>query len=318
MDTTYNALFSTDELEGPAWDGNWPKVASDAFTMDSPLNKAIAEACDLLVKAAAAELDRLKQDQILDLIEIFREYLEKGSIKKVSAILANEITHMESASQKLEATARQIAPKPTTRPQVNPKGPSAAVLDRPNGPKIAPQLKTTQNQTYAAAAESANPDSDWILVNSAKKSSPLKLAIKKPLTSRRVILIKDTMVQNNDFQPLTARNALNRAFASKGVKDPVVLLVSKSFQANLVVTTIEAYSADFLLAKSDIWMHLMPGYTAQKDVTWHKIVAHGIPTSVFNCPEGMELVKDEIRTFNKGLTPLGQPYWITSAENRLK
>ncbi|TVY22091.1 hypothetical protein LHYA1_G009133, partial [Lachnellula hyalina] len=121
-----------------------------------------------------------------------------------------------------------------------------------------------------------------ILVNSAKKSSLLKLAIKKPLTSRRVILIKDTI-------PLTACNALNRAFASKGVKDPIVLLVSKSLQANLV-----------------------------KDVTWHKIVAHGIPTSIFNYPEGMELVKDEIRTFNKGLTPLGQLYWITSAENRLK
>ena len=95
-----------------------------------------------------------------------------------------------------------------------------------------------------------------------------------------------------------------------------MLLVSKSLQANLVITTTEAYSSDFLLAKSDIWMHLMPGYTAQKDVTWHKIVAHGIPTSIFNCPEGMGLVKDEIRTFNKGLTPLGQPYWITSAENR--
>ncbi|TVY22143.1 hypothetical protein LHYA1_G009162, partial [Lachnellula hyalina] len=42
-----------------------------------------------------------------------------------------------------------------------------------------------------------------------------------------------------------------------------------------------------------------------KDVTWHKIIAHGIPTSIFNRPEGIELVKDEIRTFNK-------------AENRLK
>ncbi|TVY22089.1 hypothetical protein LHYA1_G009166, partial [Lachnellula hyalina] len=31
----------------------------------------------------------------------------------------------------------------------------------------------------------------------------------------------------------------------------------------------------------------------------HKIIAHGIPTSVFNCLEGIELVKDEIRTFNK-------------------
>ena len=88
----------------------------------------------------------------------------------------------------------------------------------------------------------------------------------------------------------------------------MILSVSKSLQANLVITTTKSYSSDFLLAKSNIWMHLMPGYTAQKDVTWHKIVAHSIPTSVFNRPDGMELVKDKIRTFNKGLTPLGQPY----------
>ncbi|TVY22136.1 hypothetical protein LHYA1_G009143 [Lachnellula hyalina] len=44
-----------------------------------------------------------------------------------------------------------------------------------------------------------------------------------------------------------------------------------------------------------------------RDVSCDQIrdIAHRIPTSVFNYPEGIELVKDEIRTFNK-------------AENRLK
>ena len=30
----------------------------------------------------------------------------------------------------------------------------------------------------------------------------------------------------------------------------------------------------------------------------------------------MELVVDEIKTFNTGLTPIGIPYWLTPAENR--
>ena len=30
----------------------------------------------------------------------------------------------------------------------------------------------------------------------------------------------------------------------------------------------------------------------------------------------MELVVDEIKTFNTGLTPIGTPYWLTLAENR--
>ncbi|TVY31390.1 hypothetical protein LSUB1_G008963, partial [Lachnellula subtilissima] len=45
---------------------------------------------------------------------------------------------------------------------------------------------------------------------------------------------------------------------------------------------------------------------------------YGIPTSVFNRPDGMDLIKDEIRTFNKGLTPLGNLYWISSPENRAR
>ncbi|PMD50232.1 uncharacterized protein K444DRAFT_547622, partial [Hyaloscypha bicolor E] len=32
--------------------------------------------------------------------------------------------------------------------------------------------------------------------------------------------------------------------------------------------------------------------------------------------EGMDLVLEEIKTFNKGLEPIGQPYWATSKEKR--
>ena len=30
----------------------------------------------------------------------------------------------------------------------------------------------------------------------------------------------------------------------------------------------------------------------------------------------MALVKEEIVTFNKGLNPIGQPYWLSSKDNR--
>jgi hypothetical protein len=30
----------------------------------------------------------------------------------------------------------------------------------------------------------------------------------------------------------------------------------------------------------------------------------------------MELVAEEIRIFNKGLKPIGTPYWLTSADKR--
>jgi hypothetical protein len=45
-----------------------------------------------------------------------------------------------------------------------------------------------------------------------------------------------------------------------------------------------------------------------KDEPWSKVVLHNIPIEDFNTPEGMDLVLDEIKTFNKGLNPIGTPY----------
>ena len=45
-------------------------------------------------------------------------------------------------------------------------------------------------------------------------------------------------------------------------------------------------------------------------------MVHGIPIYDFNTEQGMALIVEEIKTFNKGLTPIGTPYWLTSASNR--
>jgi len=39
----------------------------------------------------------------------------------------------------------------------------------------------------------------------------------------------------------------------------------------------------------------------KKDEKWYKVVAHGISTAIFNIPNGMQLAKEEIETFNKEL-----------------
>ena len=44
---------------------------------------------------------------------------------------------------------------------------------------------------------------------------------------------------------------------------------------------------------------------------------YGILTADFNNTKGIALIIDEIKTFNKGLVPIGTPYWLTSAEKRL-
>lgn len=79
---------------------------------------------------------------------------------------------------------------------------------------------------------------------------------------------------------------------------------------------MKGFSADFLLENRSIWEPLIPFQSAQKDEPWHKVVLHGIPIADFDNKDGMALVIDEIKTFNKGFTPIGTPYWLTPKENR--
>jgi hypothetical protein len=54
----------------------------------------------------------------------------------------------------------------------------------------------------------------------------------------------------------------------------------------------------------------------QKGEPWYKVIIHNLPIQEFNTTEGMDLVISEIKTFNKGLNPIGRPYWLTSLEVR--
>jgi hypothetical protein len=47
------------------------------------------------------------------------------------------------------------------------------------------------------------------------------------------------------------------------------------------------------------------------------VVLYSIPTADFNTPTRMDLVVEEITTFNKDLVPIRTPYWLTTPENRL-
>jgi hypothetical protein len=62
------------------------------------------------------------------------------------------------------------------------------------------------------------------------------------------------------------------------------------------------------LEKKDIWQSILSFKSAQKDESWYKVAIHGISTRDFNTPSGMQLVVDEITTFNQGFKPIGTPY----------
>jgi hypothetical protein len=59
----------------------------------------------------------------------------------------------------------------------------------------------------------------------------------------------------DDFDSYTLRNLINdRFFVKENVSQPVVAAVTKSFTSQLIVlTTMSAFSADFLLQNKTVW-----------------------------------------------------------------
>ena len=74
------------------------------------------------------------------------------------------------------------------------------------------------------------------------------------------------------------------------------------------MATTPIFNADFLLDKKSIWADLVPFKKALKPMEWFKIAIHGIPIQDFNTDQGMALIVEEIKTFNKGFTLIGSPY----------
>ena len=85
---------------------------------DNETTVLILQARDLIVKAYSTTQNRSIQARLLDLLEVFREYTEKGQIQNVSTILATQVANLEQTSRKIELQAKTqaLGPKKTQNP----------------------------------------------------------------------------------------------------------------------------------------------------------------------------------------------------------
>jgi hypothetical protein len=91
------------------------------YFIDKTPGTLILEARDLLIKAASLTKEYDKQTRLLDLIEIFREYAEKGKVLKTSNIIVLQIASLENTTRRMESKAKELvqtAPKNRTIAQI--------------------------------------------------------------------------------------------------------------------------------------------------------------------------------------------------------
>ena len=259
------------------------------------VQEALEIARNLVIQAAnLAENNPTQQTSLLDLVEVFRDYTETGRVsKKNAAILGDQISSLSNVSKELRDKIRRLD-KPTPTPaQPNQQG---------NRQTAAP----AQPISYAAAAAAAaNKEQQWTTV---QKKTHQKT--KPSLKERQLVLVNQGGPAA--FDALRLRNSFNQAFTSKGgVQSPVVASVTLSSKGNKIVTTTPAFTAKYLLENQSIWKDLVAYKVAQPITLWFKVVIHKLPTN-----HGLEVIKEEIETFNKGLKVVGTPFWLTPESKR--
>lgn len=250
--------------------------------------EAILKARDLILLASTLTQSHDEQSKLLDLLEIFREYTEKGKLTTASNIITSQITHLDSATRKIETQAKALtkAPLPINTP--------------------------TTKSTYAAITK----EGEWNLVGKGKTSRPTPIDKKIEITQRRLILIKPEIKNITSFSPISIRNQINEASQKTGIKGPVIAAVTLSLNSNIIITTNAPFTSQLLLEKKTIWSNLIKFERIQKDQEWHKVIIHKIPIKEFSGTRGMDLILEEIKTFNPEFKPIGTPFWLTPSSKR--
>ncbi len=186
--------------------------------------------------------------------------------------------------------------------------------------------KDVRNSSRGSVSQSAAPARGQSNIQSAaknaeklKSNSAVKSAAKfSSHRDRRLILLnsKNTALSNADSMEL--RDKINTEFQKQlklSASKPVIAAIVKSYkQQNIVLITMTDYNADFLIQHANIWQNYFKFSSFLKDKAWFKVIAHGIPTGIFNISKGLDLLTQEIITFNE-IQPIAVN-WLSSAQNR--
>ena len=267
--------------------GKTPKATS--------IEEALEIARNLVIQAAnLAENNPTRQTSLLDLVEVFRDFTENGRVnKKNSTILGDQISSLSNVSKELREKVRR--------------------LEKPNTPPTQPQAQPPSSYATVAASNQEQP---WTYIQKKQNQKHTEKNTQKDnqkkttsLSDRQIVLVSDIPTA---FDALKIRNAFNKAFTTKGgVQSPVVALVTLSAKGNKIVTTTPAFSAKYLLENQEIWKDITEFKAAQPITPWFKVVIHKLPTN-----HSLEVLKEEIETFNKGLKVVGNPFWLTPESRR--
>lgn len=237
---------------------------------------------------------------------IFREYTERGLLLRSKSLLTTQINSLENSTRAIANRARELQAisKTTAKPT------APAISLQPSQPPQ-PTAKAP-GPSYASVAGQGG----WTTI--PLKATAKKVAAKKPKDTRTAVFRPISPIP--EISSLHMRNAFNKAFKEKYPTRGLVLSgVTISPRGNLVLTATDGLTAKFLIENKAVINSVTPTASVVENRSWFKVAVHGVPTAdvlALSRDDFTDAVKDEIKTFNKGLSPIGAPYWLSLEENR--
>ena len=161
--------------------------------------------------------------------------------------------------------------------------------------------KEKEKRNISARSSSNSKQNNLNSVQKSKSSSQSSFSYRE----RRLILSNSKNSTYSSVEAMKLRDQINKDFQLQlKSSKPVIAAITRSYkQQNIVLTTMSNYNAEYLIQHEKVWSKYFKYQAILKDNAWVKIIAHGIPTEIFNYEKGLELLKEEIKIFNE-ISPL--------------
>lgn len=250
------------------------------------VNSKIEKARDLILEACSLTSSRKKQTSLLDVLEVFQHYTEKGKID-------NRTPKRDNVAP---IGGKNMVYCDTFTPQIT--------ID--TNARDYPSLHASYAQAAAAATRTTTqPSKQQKATNNTSKITQSRAANLKPTQNPEKII---TLVLNKGailptYNPTTIRDNLNKLLNKKAIAR-----VHTSPRQNIVLTCMDANTEE-LLIKKEIWIKAFDGWPiqgTQRVNNWPKLVAHGVPTTMT-----LESFKTEAEEYNEQMKIQGSPRWLT-------
>ena len=276
-----------------------------------PTGEELVEQARQLLIQALPKFQNDKQSSAQDLLAQVQAF-QQGSPTATATATAKIERQIQVLQQTVDRMSKTHTANPSSQPSCGSQETVRSQTDTRSPPSSyasALQSSSIPVGESAISNEQTSQSKEWTTI---RRNKQMQAQEKRNRPCQLVFELQD---KTTLIDPAPLRNKINKAFQDTGFRDgALVLSARKSTKDNLVLTCTNSTAKEYILNHSRTLLDTIREARVIEDSTWFKVVAHGVPQAYFSLNNPQEVAK-EVEEFNKGLTPIGTPVWLTGQQH---